>query len=170
MGALSTIAEAVHDELDDGTIVHKVGAEHLDTNDAPPLVVWVHRRVKHEPQGSQIGPRETGATDELGEANELGNQFLTRWLGVSLHVWAASSDDADVLVVDLLRAVYNRLSMDSARFLGEVWPKQETHEHLKHGENVIVALEVASPVLTNKLPTFEVKSVTGPTLDLVEEL
>ena len=162
MGALATLANSIHTELDAGATPHEVGAEHLHTPKAPPYVVWVHQGVGHEAGSTHAGPRQDGA-------NQVSKACLTRHLTVDVHVWAATADAAETLIEGLIAAAYN-VASGSVGFGGEKWPKQAAHEHLERGEPVILRLLLAVPVVAWTQETAEMTGGNDPDTDWVEEL
>lgn len=164
MGDIDVIALAVHTEYDGGTVTHKVGGKHLETNVSPPYVVW----VQQSPVGADYsrlrpGPRATGTPNEVSKA------CVNRVVTAHIYVWADDFDSAETLVKGLIAAAH-RYASSSVRYRGEQWPKQDVHEQLKRGEPAILRLEFDCPVAGETWETVEVVAANPPTKDFVESL
>lgn len=162
MGALKTLADAVHTELCDDSVKYGVGSEYITNHETTPFVAWAHETETHVGGSSHAGPQQSAP-------GELSKPCLTRRLNVDVHIWAESSDAAEDLLHAIIAASYN-IAAGSVTFGGARWPKQEEHEHLEHGEPVILRVLFDVPVNAVTQKTATVATANQPTKDYVEEL
>lgn len=175
MTLLSNVAASVHARLDDyrqgegrSTVAYEVGAKHLATHVAPPIVVWVRSKANHIGGGKRHGPRTTDEVDADGDPL-LQRQLWARQQFVTLHIWATDDDEAEQLILDLMLAAHETLS-SSYDFHGETWPKQADHEHLKRGAPVRVQMSVDTPVPGRLQPTVTVTALEPDDNQIVDEI
>jgi hypothetical protein len=158
---LDLIATAVHANLVTTGVTWHTGAQHLATQGAPPLVVWVASDdVKHMAGGEQTEGEIAGV---------YVRQILTRQIAITVHVWAATYDAAELLVLDLIAAAHEALGT-SCHWAGEKWPKQIKHERLKRGEPVLLRMVVDTPALDRAGVETTITSVETFPLEFVDDL
>ena len=159
---LSAIEAAVVSNLATGGVTSKVGAQYLEGQGAPPMLVWVQRGdVKHT-----VDNEHTAGELEDGT---IVRQILTRSLPIEVHLWAATFDLAEALVLDLIAAAHLALST-SCHYLGESWPKQAKFERMKRGEPVIVKLVVDTPAIDTVPTTVTIEDVDTQPLEWVDDI
>lgn len=119
-------------------------ADHLAAAAPTPRYVWVVTR-------GRIGP--------AGKIGGNPRPLYTRELGVELHLWTASLDDAETRLEAVIGALHAEAAT-SVRFVGENW---FTESLVGRGFLVTLTIEVSIPVTRATVPTHQATDVAPDT-------
>lgn len=108
-----------------------LGAQHLFELVAPPRVVWVPVRAQPGPLDPRgLEPRAFG---------------MSRHLSVACHIWGATTELAETLLLEVHNAARASLGA-GARWSSEEWPQQDGDMIAELGTAIVVVFEFRLPI------------------------
>lgn len=140
---LSDLVEAFVAELGRPDVQVLVGGKNLAANDQPPRIVIVPT------SDSFVPPAHVGGTPRA---------LYGRQVGFVLHLWGASFEDTEALLLDAVVALRRAVSGPALSLGGADWIGQDG-ELMKHGDACELTCSVTLPVYDQTPMTTTIKSV-----------